>query len=1523
MSSSLHIRLAAWNAAANPTTGRVTAVAALKNGAACGDAEGRIWLYALETADKQADGTSGTTAEVEEEVMQLRPRCLLAAHRTPVVALRTAQVSSPSPEGSEETLISVSADGDAIVWSAVDGRCISRSRAVLQEEAFAVGAHQLQSSAVGVSLQTVEYQSAAEDLLFVFGFGVPTARVFSYPSLEIVYEWTAPHPAEWVTAHALRKRKDQFGSQLITCTTAGTIRIWRYDEFALTQQQQQHDMFGRSADLTAIGAAVDPDFPGGGGGAAESGTESVHSDGERAESPGANTTRTTPMFQLEAQYESSLGGTSTSNNAGTMASSLVINPHNDDEFLVVSPTLVRLFATQKSGELHEALRWKPSPSQQSAGAWFAGAGFLAKSDIAIWDTAGNVLSVCSQFSVQGGSAGMHMLRSRHFEATGRPPEHPAVTSLAGVQVAGTASALAKAAAAHSSSGNGGSGSPVDVLLTYTSTPDDHTLTLAFPLPLSSVSGSANNPHSHSNLPASAKRKLAEVPWIGNPRVFRMSGLWHDWITCVCGTRDVTSALVLRCGRLVLGYSDGAIRVVSPTSMMVETEHLEQKSSADNAASLSGHKQAVCALYEWQPPTLVNRHNTDDTASVGCSLLVSASKDLTIRIWDLATGACLNVLAAQSAPIVRLNAVLLPANRVAWREAEKHEALCAELDTLVLGVGSDNSTVLVSMRLLDRIHVTAPYYAQPVRTLVSWNRACVDICYSDSTKRTVSVAHLVGATVVEDSDGASAAATSSNTSSSNNTSSPSNNNKNNTSINGQPALWARLAPLLPASARCAPLGGARTPAALILEVDVMSLQTVAARVAPEGTNADAMRALLANEDDNRSSLPMMTNPLRASLMLLSVLCTWGVSTSLDAAKHRVFGMQTPLPNVSLAVGGPPRRHQSDDEASTTTVVFPDVRDKCSSWCVSPLLNAQRMLAILVLSRSALQGDEQKAVEIINFYVGKLQAEVGPNFKPLSLQALAQYWQSSNASLQRAARTLVFSVIHGIAERQRRAELFYWSSLLARSAPGAMDAEGLYALTIVCVIGTDFPSLLPLTARSMAAAMLQALVTMPTIGVRARMVGIELMSRGFATFKPYLDCHAVIRSLLSIMMGASEEAVVDSEGLGLRKTMSGVSMAALGAAAQHSNSGSASGRSSRAATPDTLSLSLSLSLARAAMDRRQAEAAATRQMLPASHDAPLQGASVRSRRPRAASMAGSDGSSGSAVSFSMVALAKSALLRICTSDAAVVSSAVCEILRGGDGGEDNDGAGVQTRDSAMAEQQTLRERRGALQLVGLAAQKYPTHMYSHVEVLAAAVVCAIDPKRTRERRALIGAAGAALQGLVRAYPFVAFHATAQCLVVGGIGGVCTAYDLRSATRTAVYAAPTSGAAASPVAAVSVSPAADRVASFTLGDGMLSIWDPSPSALAMFARSLFWGSSALQPRISDSGNGTSNSNDGDSAAPSPPPQGSVAASKTMKIPAGFLDHADELPISSVMAAAKLTWSGDRSVVLQVQEATFTLSV
>ncbi|KAJ2551189.1 hypothetical protein EV175_003787, partial [Coemansia sp. RSA 1933] len=954
--SSLHIRLAAWNAAANPTHSQATAITALKSGVACGDSEGRIWLYDL---------------ELETADLQLRPKCLLSAHRAPIVALRTAQISSPSAEGSEETVVSVSADGDVVVWSASDGRCISRTRTVPQDVV-------LDPSTSGVSLQTVEYQSAAEDLLFVFGHG-PIARIFSYPSLEIVYEWTPPHPAEWITAHALRKRKDHFGSQLITCSTTGTIRIWRYDEFALAQQ----DVFSRSASPTvATPALVDPST------AAGSGTESVYSDGEGTgtESPGPGT-RSSLMFQLEAHYESSLGDNE------AIVSSLVINPYNNDEFLAVSPALARLFSTQKD-ELIEVLRWRP-PLQRTTGASFSGAAFLTKSDIVLWDTAGNVLSVCSLFSVQGGSAGLHLTRSRFLEPTGHAPART-VTSLVSVRAVDAASALGRAAGCKESG-------PVDVLLTYANTAGDHMLALALPLPLSSVSGSANHPHTAGSVPlqpssqASAKSAPPEAPWIGAPSIFRMSALWAEWLGQACGDRDVTSALVLQSGCLVLGYSDGTIQIMSPISMMVD-----QKAASDSMTRLSGHTQAVCALYEWEAPgtrargggAAVSGSQTEDHSDLPSvsSLLVSASKDLTLRVWDMATGTCLNAMAAQSTPVVHISTVL-PTTRVAWQEAERHEMLCAELDAMVLAIASDNSTVLVSMRILDRVHVTPPYHSRPTRVSVIWDRARINVCHADGSRRTLSVAHLVGddddddASVVPDDSGDSSGASSVCSTYLAPLAAAASTVREATAAgasSGRPVHWAKACLLSPAGPRYAPLGGSMAPpAALVLEIDVMGLQAAAARAAPEGTDMDAMRALLDSESRGGAA-----SPLQTSLMLLSALCTWGVSDTLDAVKRNVFAMQRPLGNVSLAIGSP------QGDVSAVTLMFPDSRNASASWCVSPLLNAQRMLAILVLSRSVLQGNEQKAVEVINFYVGKLQNEIGQSFRPLSLQTLAQYWQSLN-------------------------------------------------------------------------------------------------------------------------------------------------------------------------------------------------------------------------------------------------------------------------------------------------------------------------------------------------------------------------------------------------------------------------------------------------------------------------------------------------------------------------------------------------
>ncbi|KAJ1936279.1 hypothetical protein FBU59_005103, partial [Linderina macrospora] len=334
--------------------------------------------------------------------------------------------------------------------------------------------------------------------------------------------------------------------------------------------------------------------------------------------------------------------------------------------------------------------------------------------------------------------------------------------------------------------------------------------------------------------------------------------------------------------------------------------------------------------------------------------------------------------------------------------------------------------------------------------------------------------------------------------------------------------------------------------------------------------------------------------------------------------------------------------------------------------------------------------------------------------------------------------------------------------------------------------------------MAASMLQALLVSERSGVKARMVATELLARGFATFKPYLDCQVVIQWLLRIMTSITEDGLGLGQSATPHRSMSGANLASL-------SSMPASRKPSRAAVPVPGDLGSSTakaaemvasakperhvgspqgvsSIARAVvtMQARKAlededgvgsdSSSAANATDPGALDSGQrqqqhhhrQAVHHRRRGTRRASSPSSRGTEqGGAVSFNLIVLAKSALLRICAADTSLINSTIVGIL--------------QTSESA-------RERRGALQLIGLVTQKYPVHMYPFLSELVAAIVQAIDPKRATVRKALITAAGAALQALVKAYPWVSFHSESQCLVVGCIDGRCTTFDLRTATRTA---------------------------------------------------------------------------------------------------------------------------------------------
>ncbi|KAJ2503740.1 hypothetical protein GGH96_000080 [Coemansia sp. RSA 1972] len=1278
--SSLTLRLAAWNATANPTHTRVTAVTAYRDGVACGHADGTIWLYDLVLpTDTQCSSS-----------FELYPKCLLSAHQSPIALIKLAETSAPTPEGREGTLISVSEDGDVIVWSTTDGRCMSRVRSPLQG-----------IRPTSLCLQTVDYQSAAEDLLFIAGEG-SVAYVLSYPSLEMVYEWQQPH-SEWVTAQAVRKRKDHFRSELLTCTADGVVRIWSYDEFGLAQQ----DVFSRATSPVQP-SPVQPSQ-------AVFGPPGANiNDGSRPESvdePDSDSQERV-MFNLESQF-AALG----EDHAITQ---LTVNPFNDDEFLAVSPKIVRLFAS-RNNELHELLRWR---TQRSTDSLFAGAGFLSQSDIVFWDTAGTIFSVCTQFSVEGGSAGMHMARGLHVETSSDKDAVSVATSLCSVPPGAADLVLASVA--------GTQNARVDVLVSYASSGTQHVLSVIMPVPLSSVSGSANRPHA---VPEDAKSGPRN--WLGRATPFFMRPLWDGWLHDVELPRQVTSALVTQTDQVAVGYGNGVVQIV-PQAQLISGQ------DSSGVTELCGHTSSITALFEWQPTashsaalhsreylgTAVQSEAATTAANAESrGLLLSASKDLTLRIWDLDMGECVYVLSTQSAPVVFMAGVTVPRTSAVWKESSRHHELSMLLDSLVLAVGSDNSTTLVSVAEFVRMHVTAPYHVAPVRLSLCRNTGDLELHYADGSRRQIPLAPQSGSGSQED---------------------PANVRYPELSIS---LVQTRATS---GNSRGRWLGAttlSRTAPVLLLDIDMEQLHASTSRVVTEQTSMDEMRELASSNVS-----------VQVSQQVLSQLCSWGVSSDLDKIKRDEFGMQAPR-HMSLSM--------SNKRSGVNTIVFPNRASAGSSWCMSPLLNAQRMLAILVLARSVLQGKllydfEKKAVEVINYYVGKLPSQIGRQFKPLSLLTLAQYWQSAN---------------------------------VARSAPRALDSEELHALTIVCVIAADFPAQLAVTARSMAATMLQTLLA--SRGEREQMMAIELLSRGFATFRAHVDSAMVIRRLVGIMLRITEDQGEDSDRA-----------EALGRAALVPSS----------SMPGT---------------RRSSD--------------------TRARKASAARMG--------SVSFAVVGAAKSGLQRISALDMPVVSATLCSMLC----------------------DPNVDERWRALHAVGVVVQAHGALLHKHLEAVTSAIVGSLSPKRATERRRLVGAAGTCVRVLERSYACVSFHAETQTLAVGCTNGRCVAFDLRTGTRTSVL--DMHGL----VAAVAISPLGNLVASFALSRE-LCVWDPQPSALAMFAKSLFW--------------------------PDAEAHGSVAPTKSMTIPDSFLVHSD-VPVMSIMRTIKLSWTGDSTVLLQIRDACFSLSV
>ncbi|KAJ3043809.1 hypothetical protein HDV00_004217 [Rhizophlyctis rosea] len=160
-------------------------------------------------------------------------------------------------------------------------------------------------------------------------------------------------------------------------------------------------------------------------------------------------------------------------------------------------------------------------------------------------------------------------------------------------------------------------------------------------------------------------------------------------------------------------------------------------------------------------------------------------------------------------------------------------------------------------------------------------------------------------------------------------------------------------------------------------------------------------------------------------------------------------------------------------------------------------------------------------------------------------------------------------------------------------------------------------------------------------------------------------------------------------------------------------------------------------------------------------------------------------------------------------------------------------VSTLTFDLVHSRSAAERAGWLKLLGMFIAKKPTILYSQLSKLVEAMVKCLDPNLPHMRDALQQIVTVNFAELVKMYPNVAFHHGLQRLSVGTVEGVIVVYDLRTATKVQVMEGHKR-----PVMAVSFSPDGRLIASFSLEDNQVQIWQPTSGFLGTIA-SAFGGS------------------------------------------------------------------------------------
>ncbi|KAI9340413.1 hypothetical protein DFJ73DRAFT_845096 [Zopfochytrium polystomum] len=197
----------------------------------------------------------------------------------------------------------------------------------------------------------------------------------------------------------------------------------------------------------------------------------------------------------------------------------------------------------------------------------------------------------------------------------------------------------------------------------------------------------------------------------------------------------------------------------------------------------------------------------------------------------------------------------------------------------------------------------------------------------------------------------------------------------------------------------------------------------------------------------------------------------------------------------------------------SILAPAIANSRQEWSISPSFTCIPLAASAVFIQ-ALDWSDEDIRSLVSFYTEKLANFIGPQFSYPSFSFVAKYWQDQISDVQWAARHVFSSYLVKLPKEERTSLVEYWRPHLPALAGHSKKTSktNLRAAIILGIVGSEQPSLLSNRICKDVAESLDILLREDARGPY-RTVGIELISRGFATWEPHLNSSAIVRTIIA--------------------------------------------------------------------------------------------------------------------------------------------------------------------------------------------------------------------------------------------------------------------------------------------------------------------------------------------------------------------------------------------------------------------------